>query len=272
MTNDPQAPEDVPLNRWGFIPPWAPLLVAVAVVFTGVVLGEISAVYLVLFFLSSIVCTALVELRGLFLTVVTVPFAWFGGITVIGYFADRASFSDGNRKTALLTAVFPAVENYLWLLVTFLVSLLIALIRQRLDAAARERALRLARQRRRRTAAAEEDNRRVTSRVRDIERSADRDREREDREREDTAERARSAQRARTVTRPPRRPRTGDAASSSDAASAPAASPASVSSPEQPEIRTRTAEELRAASERRRAREESSRTARHRSDDAPLDL
>lgn len=267
MTNDPQAPEDVPLNRWGFIPPWAPLLVAVAVAFTGVVLGEVSTVYLVLFFLSSIVCTALVELRGLFLTVVTVPFAWFGGITVIGYFADRASFSDGNRKTALLTAVFPAVENYLWLLVSFVVSLLIALVRQRLDAAARERALRLARQRRRRSAAADEDNRRVTSRVRDLERTADRDR---DRERENTAERARSAQRARTVTRPPRHTRTGDSAASvSSTSSVPSASS---SSPEQPEIRTRTAEELRAASERRRAREESSRTARHRGDDAPLDL
>lgn len=269
MTNDPHAPEDVPLNRWGFIPPWAPLLVALAVAFTGVVLGEISTVYLVLFFLSSIVCTALVELRGLFLTVVTVPFAWFGGITVIGYFADRASFSDGNGRTALLTAVFPAVENYLWLLVSFVVSLLIALIRQRLDAAARERALRLARQRRRRSAAADEDNRRVTSRVRDLERTADRDRGREDREREDreregTAERARSAQRARTVTRPPRHTRTGGSPAT--------ASSTSSSSPEQPEIRTRTAEELRAASERRRAREESSRTARHRGDDAPLDL
>ncbi|MDN6845088.1 DUF6542 domain-containing protein [Corynebacterium variabile] len=263
MTNDPQAPEDVPLNRWGFIPPWAPLLVAVAVAFTGVVLGEVSTVYLVLFFLSSIVCTALVELRGLFLTVVTVPFAWFGGITVIGYFADRASFSDGNRKTALLTAVFPAVENYLWLLVSFVVSLLIALVRQRLDAAARERALRLARQRRRRSATADEDNRRVTSRVRDLERTADRDRER-DREREDTAERAPSAQRARTVTRPPRHTRTGDSPAT--------ASSTSTSSPEQPEIRTRTAEELRAASERRRAREESSHTARHRGDDAPLDI
>ncbi|MDN6535223.1 MAG: hypothetical protein L0K73_00165 [Corynebacterium variabile] len=263
MTNDPQAPEDVPLNRWGFIPPWAPLLVAVAVAFTGVVLGEVSTVYLVLFFLSSIVCTALVELRGLFLTVVTVPFAWFGGITVIGYFADRASFSDGNRKTALLTAVFPAVENYLWLLVSFVVSLLIALVRQRLDAAARERALRLARQRRRRSATADEDNRRVTSRVRDLERTADRDRER-DREREDTAERAPSAQRARTVTRPPRHTRTGDSPAT--------ASSTSTSSPEQPEIRTRTAEELRAASERRRAREESSHAARHRGDDAPLDI
>lgn len=263
MTNDPQAPEDVPLNRWGFIPPWAPLLVAVAVAFTGVVLGEVSTVYLVLFFLSSIVCTALVELRGLFLTVVTVPFAWFGGITVIGYFADRASFSDGNRKTALLTAVFPAVENYLWLLVSFVVSLLIALVRQRLDAAARERALRLARQRRRRSATADEDNRRVTSRVRDLERTADRDRDR-DREREDTAERAPSAQRARTVTRPPRHTRTGNSPAT--------ASSTSTSSPEQPEIRTRTAEELRAASERRRAREESSHTARHRGDDAPLDI
>jgi len=263
VTNDPQAPEDVPLNRWGFIPPWAPLLVAVAVAFTGVVLGEVSTVYLVLFFLSSIVCTALVELRGLFLTVVTVPFAWFGGITVIGYFADRASFSDGNRKTALLTAVFPAVENYLWLLVSFVVSLLIALVRQRLDAAARERALRLARQRRRRSATADEDNRRVTSRVRDLERTADRDRYR-DREREDTAERAPSAQRARTVTRPPRHTRTGDSPAT--------ASSTSTSSPEQPEIRTRTAEELRAASERRRAREESSHAARHRGDDAPLDI
>lgn len=263
MTNDPQAPEDVPLNRWGFIPPWAPLLVAVAVAFTGVVLGEVSTVYLVLFFLSSIVCTALVELRGLFLTVVTVPFAWFGGITVIGYFADRASFSDGNRKTALLTAVFPAVENYLWLLVSFVVSLLIALVRQRLDAAARERALRLARQRRRRSATADEDNRRVTSRVRDLERTADRDRYR-DRDREDTAERAPSAQRARSVTRPPRHTRTGDSPAT--------ASSTSTSSPEQPEIRTRTAEELRAASERRRAREESSHAARHRGDDAPLDI
>lgn len=261
MTNDPQAPEDVPLNRWGFIPPWAPLLVAVAVAFTGVVLGEVSTVYLVLFLLSSIVCTALVELRGLFLTVVTVPFAWFGGITVIGYFADRASFSDGNRKTALLTAVFPAVENYLWLLVSFVVSLLVALVRQRLDAAARERALRLARQRRRRSATADEDNRRVTSRVRDLERTADRDR---DRERENTAERARSAQRARTVTRPPRHTRTGDSPAT--------ASSTSTSSAEQPEIRTRTAEELRAASERRRAREESSHAARHRGDDAPLDI
>lgn len=261
MTNDPQAPEDVPLNRWGFIPPWAPLLVAVAVAFTGVVLGEVSTVYLVLFFLSSIVCTALVELRGLFLTVVTVPFAWFGGITVIGYFADRASFSDGNRKTALLTAVFPAVENYLWLLVSFVVSLLVALVRQRLDAAARERALRLARQRRRRSATADEDNRRVTSRVRDLERTADRDRYRD---REDTAERAPSAQRARTVTRPPRHTRTGDSPAT--------ASSTFTSSAEQPEIRTRTAEELRAASERRRAREESSHTARHRGDDAPLDI
>jgi len=263
VTNDPQAPEDVPLNRWGFIPPWAPLLVAVAVAFTGVVLGEVSTVYLVLFFLSSIVCTALVELRGLFLTVVTVPFAWFGGITVIGYFADRASFSDGNRKTALLTAVFPAVENYLWLLVSFVVSLLVALVRQRLDAAARERALRLARQRRRRSATADEDNRRVTSRVRDLERTADRDRYR-DRDREDTAERAPSAQRARSVTRPPRHTRTGDSPAT--------ASSTSTSSAEQPEIRTRTAEELRAASERRRAREESSHAARHRGDDAPLDI
>jgi len=261
VTNDPQAPEDVPLNRWGFIPPWAPLLVAVAVAFTGVVLGEVSTVYLVLFFLSSIVCTALVELRGLFLTVVTVPFAWFGGITVIGYFADRASFSDGNRKTALLTAVFPAVENYLWLLVSFVVSLLVALVRQRLDAAARERALRLARQRRRRSATADEDNRRVTSRVRDLERTADRDRYRD---REDTAERAPSAQRARSVTRPPRHTRTGDSPAT--------ASSTSTSSAEQPEIRTRTAEELRAASERRRAREESSHAARHRGDDAPLDI
>ena len=180
---------------------------------------------------------------------VTVPFTWYAGIVLVGYLADRASFSEGSWKTALLTAGFPAVENYLWLLAAFVVSLLIALLRQRLDAAARERAQRIARQRRRRSTAAEENNLRVTSRVRDIERAADLDRER-------TAERARSAQQARTVTRPRR------AASTS----------ATDRGPLPPESRTRSAEELRAASDRRRAREESARASRHRGEDPSLDL
>lgn len=247
------------MNRWGFIPPWAPLLVMVAVVFTGVVLGEISAVFLFLFVITCIVCTALVELRGLFLTVVMIPVYWFFGIGLIGYFADPESFSGANRRTATITAIYPAVENYLWLLAAFFVSLLIALVRQRLDAAARERARRIARQRRRRAAAADEDNRRVNSRVRDIERTADRQRER-DRDRERQRSQAREAAPSGTQTATPR------------------TTPRTVVRPRQtrpaePEVRTRSAEELRAASERRRAREEQRTNPRHRViDDRPLDL
>lgn len=244
------------MNRWGFIPPWAPLLVTVAVIFTGVVLGEVGKVFLVLFLLAGIVCTALVELRGLFLTVVMLPAYWFAGIGLVGYFTDRASFSGTGRRTAVITAVYPAIENYLWLVATFIVSLVIAVVRQRLDAAARERARRLARQRRRRTAAAEEDNRRVTSRVRDLERTADQER---------TAERARAAaarrasdpaQPARPEQSAPRGPRTVTRPRHSVAGDGRTG-----------EVRTRSAEGLRAASERRRARTEGRGDA-----DRPLDL
>lgn len=241
----------------------------VAVVFTGVVLGEIGTVYLVLFFLTSLVCTALVELRGLFLTVVAVPFYWFAGIGLVGYFTDRASLSGTNRKTAAITALYPSVENYLWLVATFAVCLLVAVIRQRLDAAARERAARIARARRQRTAAADEDNRRVASRVRDIERSADRDRAAE---RERIAERARAAECARSAGRT----RTGAADGGPESPREPRRTPRTVTRPRRtPEndqgVRTRTAEELRAASERRRAREAAARDAL-RDDDRPLDL
>lgn len=233
MTSHTRPPEDVPLNRWGFIPPWAPLLIMAAVVFTGVVLGEVGSVILLLFLFSGIVCTALVELRGLFLTVVALPIYWFLGIGLIGYITDGNARSGGSRKTAMLTAAYPAVENYLWLVATFMLSLLIAITRQRLDAAARERAQRLAQQRRRAFAAADEDNRRVTSRVRSLERTGSKT----------------ASPGPRTVARP---------------------RPTVPSNTE--EVHTRTAAELRAASERRRLRSESSLSARHRSPDSPLDF
>lgn len=247
------------MNRWGFIPPWAPLLVMVAVVFTGVVLGEAGTVFVALFFFSCVVCTALVELRGLFLTVVAVPFYWFAGTGLVGFFTNRAAFSGSGRKTAVITALYPAVENYLWLVATFFVSLVVAVVRQRLDAAARERARRLARDRRRRAAQADMDNRRVVSRVRDIERSAPGSRE----EPGGTGDGMRM---------PGVQPASKSVSSPRHLASEEVpGTPGVHSSPDFPGAtdgaRIRTAEELRAASERRR-----SRSSAPVDPDRPLDL
>ena len=80
MTSETSTTDEAPLNRRGLIPVWAPLLVMLAVILTGVVLGGIGTSYALLFLISAVVCTALVELRGLFLTVVLLPFFWFFGV------------------------------------------------------------------------------------------------------------------------------------------------------------------------------------------------
>lgn len=271
----------MPLNRWGFIPPWAPLLIMAAVIFTGVALGGVGAVFLVLFFIACIVSTALIELRALFLTVVAIPFYWFIGIGIIGYASDPDAFSGGGRKTAIITAVYPSIEKYLWMLAAFLVSLLIALVRQRLDAAARERAVRIARQRRQRNATAEKDNRRVNSMVRDLERTTQ---QAEQQAGEQAGEQARqqAAQQARQQvggvadrqTRVPERTRTTPRVVRRPHRSAPDIGPNA--GPATGEVRTRTAEELRAASERRRLREQNAGRGLGRDlgpdVDRPLDL
>ncbi|WP_414121296.1 DUF6542 domain-containing protein [Corynebacterium nuruki] len=267
MTTDTSSPEPVPQNRRGFIPTWAPVLIMLAVFFTGLVLGDAGTPYAILFAVACLVCTALVELRGMFLTVSLIPVYWFCGIGAVGMIGADSS---GSRKTQVITAAYPAVQHYMWLLATFVVCLVVALLRYRLDAAARERARRAARARRRRLQEADSDNRRVTTRARTVERP--------------TGPRP-------SAKAPTKKPATPAASAAPDAApdrpsvrsrhaldedeTTPSAAPATP--PTAGEARTRSAAELRAASERRRNRHGGQpaperRPRRYRAADRPLDL
>lgn len=257
--------ESAPLNRRGLIPVWAPLLVMAAVVLTGIVLGGVGTAYIVLFAVSAVVCTALVELRGLFLTVVLLPAYWFFGITGAGLTGDAPASAGSSFKTTLITAAYPAIEKFLWLAATFVICVIIAVVRQRIDAAVLQRQHRRERSRRRQMSDAEQSNQRLNARVRDYDRTSDREQ----------ADRADRPDQNPQTTRPYRS--TGDAAGSRDERRAddypryPAAReegrrPATRrDEPEKPtsaETRTRTAAELREASRRRRSR----------SQDRPLDM
>ncbi|MGO1950059.1 MAG: DUF6542 domain-containing protein [Mycobacteriaceae bacterium] len=233
MTSDSTSPADPPLNRRGLIPVWAPLLVMVAVFLTGVVLGEAGTSYAVLFAVAAVICTALVELRGLFLTVVLLPFYWFFGVTGVGVIADSDGMSGTDRRTALIRAAYPAIEAFLWLAATFVICLVIAVVRYRIDVAVLERQRRRERAQRQRMTEAETENQRLNSRVRGAGGSG-------------AAAASRTARPGQTE---------------------PAAEPDSPSDrPRSEPPRTRTAAELREASERRR------RSRGQGDPDSPLDL
>lgn len=259
--------EPAPLNRRGLIPVWAPLLVMAAVILTGVVLSGVGTSYVVLFTVAAVVCTALVELRGLFLTVVLLPVYWFFGITGVGLISAGSGTAGSSFKTTLITAAYPAIEKFLWLAVTFVICVVIAVARHRIDAAVLKAQHRRDRSRRRQMTDAEESNQRLNARYRDNDRpSGDRASYRPERpERTERTERTeRSEPRAASSRRYSERPR-GDYPrypSQRDEASHGTQDSPAPAEPEQPETRTRTAAELREASRRRRSR----------SQDRPLDM
>ena len=156
-----------------------------AVILTGVVLGSIGTSYALLFVISSVVCTALVELRGLFLTVAPLPFFWFFGVTGIGVVSNWDAFASGSKRTALLNAAFPSLTYFLWLVAAMVICIIVAVARYQLDAAAQSRQDRQRRAHRSKLAQAEEANQRLNTRVRDTgrenkrvpERAAERDTE-----------------------------------------------------------------------------------------------
>lgn len=251
-----------------------------AVILTGIVLGGIGTSYVILFAASAVVCTSVVELRGLFLTVVLYPFYWFFGVTAAGVISGSSDVGGG--RTLLLTSAYPAIENFLWLAVTFAVCLVIGIARWRVDVAALEAQRRRDRARRRRLHESEASNQKLNARMRGGD-GADAHTE--------------SADHSDRTGRPARPQRRGSASGAAHRAEA-SRTPRSANSPRSPrrahgrpetrgsdlqnyprypttgrgqnerktpgsgESRTRTAAELREASRRRRSR----------SQDRPLDM
>lgn len=95
-----------------------------AILLTGalisILMGTIGWAYLAFLVIGSLLVALLVEERGLFLTVAAIPTLY--GITVVlaGFFITKANLPEGASpfsKTAIVTAAFPLVQNFLWLLI-----------------------------------------------------------------------------------------------------------------------------------------------------------
>lgn len=129
----PKSRHSAPTERPVF-PVWAPPLVMIAVTVTGVVLawekGSASLAFFILFALACVICTILVEFRGLFFTVVAQPIYYVVGTVFIGWIT--AGKATGGMKTKLLTSAYPTVEHFLWLAAAVVASIIIAIIRWRM--------------------------------------------------------------------------------------------------------------------------------------------
>lgn len=115
-----------------WFPVWAPVLVMLAIVFTGLVLANgdntIPTLFFGLFAVGMIASTTFVEPRGLFITVASFPLFYLFGSLLIGWFSSgRATIA--SRKTKVITSIYPAIEHYLWLLIPFLIAVGIAIFR-----------------------------------------------------------------------------------------------------------------------------------------------
>lgn len=150
-------------------PVWAPLLIMVAVILTGVILGRqqdaVPQVYFVLFAIAAIVVTVLVEVRGLFLTVACLPIYFVLGTVIIGWLSTPNTGAK-DSKTFLINSLYPSISHFLWLLFPFLAAVVIALLRWWIyrEDLARQAAYR--EHMRRRRAHAERDNRDSYAQVR----------------------------------------------------------------------------------------------------------
>ncbi len=122
-----------PEGYTGILPVWAPLLVMLAVIITGIVLAldnkQVPTSYFVLFAIASIVLAMLVEARALFLTIASLPLYFFIGALLIGSLIVPESASNAGRKTKIITAIYPAIENYLWLIIPFVIAAIIGWLR-----------------------------------------------------------------------------------------------------------------------------------------------
>lgn len=104
-------------------------LVALAV--SGVV-GSVGMPFALIFGLGSLAVTWLVETRGLYMTVISLPLLYAVGTVGSGFINSTAGLPKGASpfsKTAILTTAFPLVQHFPVLIVTVLACALLAVLR-----------------------------------------------------------------------------------------------------------------------------------------------
>ncbi|KAB1504014.1 hypothetical protein F7230_02600 [Corynebacterium sp. 320] len=179
-----QLREPKPMKQAPF-PVWSPVLIMLAVIITGIVLGTdaqaVTKSFFVIFAVVAIVTTVLVEARGLFLTVASLPLYFVAGTVIVGWISTPKHPGSG-RRTLIINAMYPAVSHFLWLIFPFLACVVIALVRWWLYREELARHLAYQEHMRRRRAARERSNLSSYARVRAGRAAADEDSARTDKD------------------------------------------------------------------------------------------
>lgn len=130
------------------LPTWSGAAIIAAALLTGILLslngGQIGHTYLIIFAVASVIATILVRVSGLYLTVASIPLL-FGVETFIGsWFVVHMSGPKNMpafSKTTLITALYPLLQYFPWLIGVTVVCGAIAYLRIYLRSRRRDREL-----------------------------------------------------------------------------------------------------------------------------------
>lgn len=121
---------------FGALPVWTSIAVIVAALATGLIISTITASvgwpFLICFILGAVAASAMVHVRGLFLTVASIPLLFSIAIFITSWLVSRATAADGSplfSTTILVTSAYPLLEVFPQLAITVIICVLIAVFR-----------------------------------------------------------------------------------------------------------------------------------------------
>ena len=97
----------------------------------SILAGSIGWMYFACLIISSLLIALIVEERGLFLSIASIPILYAVTVVTAGVFITKSNAPEGTSfsKTSLLTSVYPLVQNFLWLLIAVLGATAIGVLR-----------------------------------------------------------------------------------------------------------------------------------------------
>ena len=121
---------------FGALPVWTSIAVIVAALATGLIISTITASvgwpFLICFILGAVAASAMVHVRGLFLTVASIPLLFSIAIFITSWLVSRATAADGSplfSTTILVTSAYPLLEVFPQLAITVIICVIIAVFR-----------------------------------------------------------------------------------------------------------------------------------------------
>ncbi|WP_304411056.1 DUF6542 domain-containing protein [Corynebacterium stationis] len=121
---------------FGALPVWTSIAVIMAALVNGLLISSITASvgwpFLICFILGAIAASLIVHVRGLFLTVASIPLLFSIAIFITSWVVSRASAGEGSpmlSATILVTSAYPLLQVFPHLAITLLGCIAIAVFR-----------------------------------------------------------------------------------------------------------------------------------------------